>query len=94
MIRKKLRLQILYRKEPINTLMSIGLVKRKVTKMIREARDAFFCNKQESDSSNLRSMWSTMNNIMSRNPSNELETSFCIDGHETNDELQTAKGFN
>ena len=35
----------------------------------------------------------TVNNKLSRKPSNELETSYCIDGHDTNDELQVATGF-
>ena len=62
--------------------------------MIREARDAYFCDKLESDSSNARSMWSTVKNILSRKPSNEFEASYCIDGHKTNDELEIATGFN
>ena len=62
--------------------------------MIRVARDAYFCNKLESDSLNSRRMWSTVNNIPSRKPSNELETSYCIDGHETNDELEIETSFN
>ena len=39
-------------------------------------------------------MRSTVNNILSRKPSNELEISFCIDCYETNDELEMATGFN
>ena len=62
--------------------------------MIREARDANFCNRLDSNSSNSRSMLSTVNDMLSRKPSNELETSYCIDGHETNDELEIATGFN
>ena len=58
--------------------------------MIREARDSNFCIILESDSSISGGMWTTVSKLLSRKPPNEQETSYCIGGHETNDEFQIA----
>ena len=61
--------------------------------MIRDTTIELFYNKLESDSSNLPSMWSIVNDILSRKPLNELKPSYCIDDHETTDKFQIATGF-